>query len=115
MRGYLLLLTEPVSDKFGYTKGCGGCSSWYRGLGRQPHTEACRDRFRELLKDEARVISAQERKRDSEEMEVAKKRKKGEKRENRKLDGDQFQFATANIPAPRQTVAPGQTASSFLM
>ena len=94
------------ADTFGYTKGCGGCSSWCRGLGRQPHIEACRDRFRELLKDEARVVNAQERKKDFEEKEivqkmkkdfeekeVVEKRKKDEKREKRKLEENQFQFS----------------------
>ena len=42
-------------DKHGITRGCGGCSSWFRGLARQPHNEKCRARFRELLKEEARV------------------------------------------------------------
>ena len=74
-------IKKEDADKFGYTKGCGGCSSWYRGLGRQPHTEARRDRFRELLKDEARVVNAQERKKDFEEREIVKKRKKNEKKE----------------------------------
>ena len=31
------------AKKHGYTSWCGGCSSWFRGLARQPHTEACRE------------------------------------------------------------------------
>ncbi len=42
-------------ENHGWTKGCGGCSSFFRGLSRQPHTEACRDRFRQLMKDDAKV------------------------------------------------------------
>ena len=42
-------------EKYGVTRGCAGCSSWYRGLARQPHNDRCRERFRELLKDEART------------------------------------------------------------
>ncbi len=32
-------------EKHGYTRGCGGCGSWFEGLARQPHNEACRERF----------------------------------------------------------------------
>jgi hypothetical protein len=46
------------AEKHGFTRGCGGCSSWHRGLARQPHTEPCRKRFEQLLKDEARVKNA---------------------------------------------------------
>lgn len=34
------------------------------GLGKQPHTEARRERFRELLKDNAKVKDAEARKRE---------------------------------------------------
>jgi len=55
-------IKKEDAEKHGYTRGCGGCSSWFRGLGRQPHTEKCRDRFRDLLKDEARVKNQETRK-----------------------------------------------------
>ncbi len=38
-------IKKDDAEKHGYTRGCGGCSSWFRGLGRQPHTEACRERI----------------------------------------------------------------------
>ena len=38
-------ISKEDGEKYGYTRGCGGCSSWFKGLGRQPHTEACRERF----------------------------------------------------------------------
>ena len=89
-------IKKSDADKYGYTKECGGCSSWSRGLARQPHTEECRNRFKELLKDVARVINAGERKRDFEEKEVLKKAKKDEKKEEKRKrkaeegdDGDQ--------------------------
>ena len=41
-------LTKEAAKKFGYTRGCGGCQSWFKGLGRAVHTEACRERFRVL-------------------------------------------------------------------
>ena len=33
------------------TRGCAGCSSWFKGLSRQPHSEKCRARFKDLLKN----------------------------------------------------------------
>ena len=35
-------ITIEDARKYGYTKGCEGCNSWFRGLSRQPHTEECR-------------------------------------------------------------------------
>ena len=46
-----------------FTRGCGGCSSWFRGLGRQPHTEGCRRMFEGLLKETAKYKNWVERKR----------------------------------------------------
>ena len=27
-------ITKKDAERYGYTRGCGGCSSWFRGLGR---------------------------------------------------------------------------------
>ena len=70
-------------ERFGYTRGCGGCTSWFKGVGRQGHTEACGDRFRGL-KEEARVKSAAGRKKEFEEKELEKRRRKEEKRKRRR-------------------------------
>ena len=43
-------IRKADADKHGYTRGCGGCSSWSRGLARQPHTEVCRNRFEDIFK-----------------------------------------------------------------
>ena len=48
-------ISKKDGEKHGFSKGCGGCSSWFRGLGRQPHTEACRARFKEFMKNDAKV------------------------------------------------------------
>ena len=74
-------LTKAVAKDHGYTRGCAGCNSWFRGLGRAPHTEACRERFRVLLKDDAKVKNAEARKREFEEREADRKKKKEEKKE----------------------------------
>ena len=42
------------AERHGYTRGCGGCSSWSRGLGRQPHNEECRPKYKEAMKDHRR-------------------------------------------------------------
>ena len=73
-------IRKEDAERHGYTRGCPGCSSWHRGLGRQPHTEECRERFRELLKDEARVKNAKQRREDFEEKEREKKRRRQEKK-----------------------------------
>ena len=44
------------------------------------------------MKDEARVPNAQKRKQDFQEREVAKMRRKDEKKGTRKLEEDQFEF-----------------------
>ena len=48
-------ITKKDADKFGITNGCSGCMSWYRALARQPHSGVCRERFRNLMKNEAKV------------------------------------------------------------
>ena len=55
-------IRKEDAEKHGYTKGCGGCSSWFRGLGRQPHTSGCREKFREAMKNEARTKLAEQKK-----------------------------------------------------
>ena len=60
-------ISKADAEKHGYTRGCGGCSSWFRGLGRQPHTEECRKRFENLMKDEAKVKNAKRRMEEYEE------------------------------------------------
>ena len=55
-------ISERDAIKHGITRGCGGCSSWYVGKSRQPHNEACRERFKELMKNDAKFIFAEKRK-----------------------------------------------------
>ena len=67
-------ISKEDAEKHGYTRGCGGCSSWFKGLGRQPHTEKCRERFKELMRGEAKVRNAEKRKREFEERMTKKTR-----------------------------------------
>ena len=60
-------------EKHGFTRGCAGCSSWFRGLGRQPHSVECRARFAELMKEDAKFKNAEVRKREFNEK-MARKR-----------------------------------------
>ena len=48
-------ITRKDAEELGTTRGCPGCVSWYRGNSRAPHTEQCRARFREAMKDRAKV------------------------------------------------------------
>ena len=50
-----------------YTKGCAGCSKWFFGLGRQPHTSECRARFAQIMKEDARYQNAEKRKQEFED------------------------------------------------
>ena len=48
-------ITKKDVDKHRPTRGCAGCSRIFRSMGRQPHSVDCREKFRELLKSEARI------------------------------------------------------------
>jgi hypothetical protein len=74
-------IRKEDAEKHGYSRGCAGCSSWFRGLGRQPHSVECRARFEKLLKDDARFQNAMRRKEEYDEKvreRAAKKAKKSE-------------------------------------
>ena len=60
-------IRKEDGERLGFSRGCGGCSSWFKGRSRQPHTEECRARFRKLLADEARVRFAAEKRREFDE------------------------------------------------
>ena len=60
-------IRKEDAERLGYSRSCGGCSSWFKGRSRQPHTEDCRERFRKLLADEARVQYAAEKRREFDE------------------------------------------------
>ena len=69
-------IRKEDAEKHGYTRGCPGCSSWFRGLGRQPHTDKCQSRFEELMKEDARVKNARKRKEEFEEKVTERQTKK---------------------------------------
>ena len=52
-------ISKKDAEKYGYTRGCGGCASWTRGLARQPHTPECRERLRKAMAEDVKVKSAQ--------------------------------------------------------
>ena len=60
-------VTYTEAKKHGFTRGCAGCSSWGRGITKQPHTQACRDRFRILLQDNARFQLNQQKRKEYEQ------------------------------------------------
>ena len=45
----------------GYTPGCPGCIAIVRGTARQGHSEECRKRMEECLKDDERIKRARDR------------------------------------------------------
>ena len=72
------------AEKHGFTRGCAGCSSWFRGTARQPHSEECRARFENLLKDQAKFQNAERKKREFEEKVKEKAAKKAKKEQEQK-------------------------------
>ena len=76
-------ITKEDADRHGYTRGCAGCVSWFKGRGRQPHTEECRERFRGLMRDDAKVRNHAQRMKEFEELEEERRRKKEERRKAR--------------------------------
>ena len=100
-------IKKTDAEKHGYTRGCAGCSSWFRGLGRQPHTEACRERFRHLMRDEARVQHAEGKRKEFEEMQAEKRRRKEEKSQRKRKaeeDADDAERAQREQKNPQQPV-----------
>ena len=63
-------ITMQDGKKYGFTKGCPGCSSYFRGT-KQSHNSACRQRFRSLFMEDAkrrlRVTDAEKRRKEFEE------------------------------------------------
>jgi hypothetical protein len=111
-------IRKEDAEKHGYTRGCPGCSSWFRGLGRQPHSAACRARFEVLLKDEARFQNAQRRKQEYEARVQEKAAKKARKNEDeargagqrREREGDEEVQRRPEQPRPQ--VQEGGSSSS---
>ena len=76
-------ITKQDAEKHGYTRGCAGCTTLFRGSARQAHTQECRNRFEEAMKEEAKVLRANAQKEEF-ERKIAKRKAKmegeGEKR-----------------------------------
>ena len=49
-------------------------------MGRQPHTKVCRERFRGLRQDEAKVRLAADKRKEFEEQQMERRRNKEEKK-----------------------------------
>ena len=77
-------IRKTDAEKHGYTRGCPGCTTWFKGLSRQPHNERCRERFKEAMKNEAKVERAMEQKEEFERKVEVKRRKKEENKEEKK-------------------------------
>ena len=55
-------ITKEDVKRHGLTRGCAGCRSCFYGVARQPHNVACREKFREIMRKEAKVKNAEKRK-----------------------------------------------------
>ena len=75
-------ISKKDADKHGCTRGCGGCSSFTRGLGRQSHTDECRERFRKATCEDAKVRNSEVKRKEYEERQGAKRKKRRKNRAN---------------------------------
>ena len=98
-------IRKDDAELHGYTRGCPGCTSWFRGLGRQAHIPECRDRFAKLLKDDVRFQRAEAKKTEFEEKAVRRDEKRRKRAEG--AEGD----ARVEVPGPVGEV-PGVPGSS---
>ena len=81
---------ERKMQKNMVTRGVGrGCSSWFRGLARQPHTDACRARFKDAMKEDARVKNSEIRKAEFAEKLELKRIRKEEKKKQKENKGSE--------------------------
>ena len=81
-------ISKKDAEKYEITRGCPGCSSFYRGLAKQAHTPECRERFRTLMEKDAKVINYNIRKAEyAAKLETRKEAKKGT-REKRNMEED---------------------------
>ena len=76
-------INKADADKHGCSRGCGGCSSFTRGLGRQPRSDECRERFRKAMCGDAKVRNSVVRRREFKEKQNVKRKKKEDKREHK--------------------------------
>eukprot|EP00973_Karenia_brevis_P052522 7296802-Karenia_brevis.AAC.1 len=53
MREVIKTSKDDVAKHIG-TQGCPGCSAIKRNMALQPHTQECRSRFEEILKEDAK-------------------------------------------------------------
>ncbi len=58
-----------------------------RGLGRAPHTELCRERFKKLMSEEARVENAERKRKEYDEKMREKEREEREKKKTKTEGG----------------------------
>ena len=80
-------ITIDDAERYGYTRGCPGCTSWHRGLARQAHTHACRKRFENEMKNEAKVLRAKEQEEEF-KRKVAKRRRIQEEAAKKEVEAE---------------------------
>ena len=82
-------ITRQDTVDHGRTAGCPGCNSLWRNRGLQRHTTQCRERFRRLLSETAKVKHQTQRKREFEEREESKRKEKQRRKEEKEDSKEQ--------------------------
>jgi len=96
-------ITKADAEKHGYTRGCAGCSSWFRGLARQEHHKDCRERFEEAMKSEAKVVRAKVQKEEFVRR-VAKRRNQSEEDDAKRRKNVEEGAKEKEMPATGKTL-----------
>jgi hypothetical protein len=96
-----VVTTEKVPRKFyisyhdiqehGGTPRCKGCYNVLRGMSNPGHSQECRLRFEELLKNKDKVKKAKKRREDFEEKEMSKRSRLEEERKKKQEEGESGQ------------------------
>ena len=91
-------IRKEDAERHGHTRGRPGCTSWFRGLGRQAHTPECRTRFAEALKGDARFQKAEAKRTEFEEK--AMKRDEKKRRRGGEAEGVVPGVPGGEVPGP---------------
>ena len=99
-------ITYKDVSKHKGTRGCAGCRSLLmKGLP-QPHTDTCRDRFAEILKNSKKLQNYEQRKRAYEEDLQKRTERKQERKEERMRDKEELQEYRDNRPKNSTVLGP---------
>jgi hypothetical protein len=98
------MIRKEDLERHGYSANCPGCKSILRGTARQGHSESCRKRLEEELKDDPRIKLQRIKEKEYVERRLEEQeRKRRKKEEDAKMEGDEGTTAEPSSAAPTLT------------